>query len=141
MRSTSLAPRLRVQLDQLPLVVGQPAVGEQHGVREDELADVVQQRGGVDQVLLALVAAQQPRDLAGIAGDRGRVARGHRIAHRERLQHGRQHADLQRPELLGALHQLLPAIVRGHGRAREVVEDAQDDDQQDQRGDPDPVVA
>ena len=90
----------------------------------------MQQRGGVDQVLLALVAAQHPRDLPRIAGDRGRVARGHRVAHRERLQHGRQHADLQRPELLGALHQLLPAVVRGHGRAREMVEDAQDDEQE-----------
>ena len=50
-----LGALLGVELDQLPLVVGQLAVGEEDGVGQDELADVVQQRGGVDQVLLALV--------------------------------------------------------------------------------------
>ena len=53
-----LGALLGVELDQLPLVVGQLAVGEEDVVGEDELADVVQQRGGVDQVLLALVAAR-----------------------------------------------------------------------------------
>ena len=53
-----LGALLGVELDQLPLVVGELAVGEEDVVGEDELADVVQQRGGVDQVLLALVAAR-----------------------------------------------------------------------------------
>ena len=53
-----LGALLRVELDLLPLVVGELAVGEQDAVGQDELADVVQQRGGVDQVLLALVEAE-----------------------------------------------------------------------------------
>ena len=44
---------LGVALDHLPLLVGQPRVGQQDRVREGELADVVQQPGGVHELLLA----------------------------------------------------------------------------------------
>ena len=116
---------LRMELDQLPLVVGQLAVREQDRVGQDELADVVQQRGGVDQVLLALVEAQHPGDLARVAGDGGRVARGHRVAHRQRLQHRRQQAHLQRRELARALGELLAALLGLDARAQDVEEDEQ----------------
>jgi hypothetical protein len=59
-----LGALLGVELDQLPFLVGQLAVREQDGVGQDELADVVQQRGGVDQVLLALASAEARGDLA-----------------------------------------------------------------------------
>ena len=44
---------LRVALDQHPVLVGERHVGLEDPVGEDELADVVQQRGDVDELLLA----------------------------------------------------------------------------------------
>ena len=44
---------LRVAADQHPVLVGERHVGLEDAVGEDELADVVQQRGDVDQLLLA----------------------------------------------------------------------------------------
>ena len=38
-------------------------------------------------LLLALGEPEHARDLAAVARDRGRVARRHRVAHRQRLQH------------------------------------------------------
>jgi hypothetical protein len=119
-----------VQLDQLPLLVGQLAVGEQDRVGQDELADVVQQRGGVDQVLLALVEPEhraRPRASSGRPRPNGGR---HRVAHRQRLQHRREQPDLQRRELLGAALELDPALVRLHARADQVLEDEQHDGEQ-----------
>ena len=55
---------LGVHLHDAPLLVGELAVGEQDRVREDELADVVQERRGVDQILLAIVEPEHLRHLA-----------------------------------------------------------------------------
>ena len=52
------------------------------------------------EVLLVAVAAVREGERAGVARDGGRVASGHAIAQRERLDHARQHAELQRRELL-----------------------------------------
>ena len=59
---------LGVALDQHPVLVGERHVGLEDAVGEDELADVVQQRGDVDQLLLLA-------RVAGPLGDRPRVAR------------------------------------------------------------------
>ena len=54
MRRDELRALLRVELDGLPLLVGELAIGEEDRVGEDELADVVEQAGRVDQILLPL---------------------------------------------------------------------------------------
>ena len=92
---------LRVAFDRLPLLVGQARVGEQDLVAEGELADVVQQPGGVDDVLLLLAHPERRRHGARVAGDRRGVARGHPVAQRQRLDHRDQHAQLQLCEPLG----------------------------------------
>src|SRR5439155_25084693 len=67
----------RVLLDDLPVVVAQPAVGEQDAVRKDELADVVQEPGGVDELLFLLGASDRAGDRLRVACDSSGVARGH----------------------------------------------------------------
>ena len=141
MRCDELGALLGVELDQPPLLVGEFAVREQDRVGEDELADVVQQRGGVDEVQFALSQPQHRGHRARVTRDRARVARGHRVAHRERLHHGREDADLERAELFGASRELLAALVGLHARARDVVDDDHDHDQQDERGEAEPSVA
>ena len=121
---------LGVELDQLPFLVRELAIREQDGVGKDELADVVQQRGRVDQVVLALGQPQHLGDVAGVARDGSGVAGGHGVAHRERLHDGGKDADLQRAEFLGALGELHTALVGLDPRAREVMEDEEDHGQQ-----------
>ena len=101
----------------------------------------MQQRGGVDQVLLARVEAEHLGHGAGVARHGAGMAGGHRVAHRQRLHHGREHADLQRPELFRPPRELLAALIRLHARAREMVEDNHDHHQQHQRGQAEPLVA
>ena len=76
-------------------------VALQDPVGEDELADVVQQPGGVDQLLLLLREAGRDRDLPRVARDRGGVARGHPVPQVERAQQRAQHPDLDRAGACG----------------------------------------
>src|SRR4028119_979904 len=55
---------LRMALDDLEVLVAQPPVGEQDRVGEDELADVVEEPGRVDELLLALGEAERAGHLA-----------------------------------------------------------------------------
>ena len=66
---------LRVAADHRPVLVGED-LGVEDAVGQRELADVVQQPGGVDEVLLGLAAADLLRQRARVARDRGGVARG-----------------------------------------------------------------
>ena len=60
-------------------------LGVQDAVGPGELADVVQQPGGVDEVLFGLVAAELDRaERSRVAGDRRGVAAGRLVAQRER---------------------------------------------------------
>ena len=102
---------LRVALDQHPVLVGERHVGLEDAVGKDELADVVQQRGDVDELLLAPRVAGPLGDRPRVAGDRGRVAGGHLVAQVERAQHRAQHPDLEAGQLLGAQLQLLGPLL------------------------------
>jgi hypothetical protein len=128
-----LGALLRMELDQLPFLVGELAIREQHGVREDELADVVQQRRGVDQVLLALVEPEEARDLARVAGHGGRVACGHRVTHGQRLEHRGEQTHLEGGQLPRAIAQLLSTIVRLDARVEGVEEHEEDDGREPDR--------
>ena len=74
-----LRAALGVALDDLPLLVRQLA-GLEHPVGEHDLADVVVQRRGVAQPLLGVRAPGSLGDAPGVAGDSGRVTRGHVVA-------------------------------------------------------------
>ena len=71
------APSSGVALHQRPLVVGQPRRLQQHGVRDGELADVVEERRVAEQLELGLreaeLAADRERELLHAAGVPGRV--------------------------------------------------------------------
>ena len=79
----------------------------------------------MDELLLAFGQAEQPRELARVAGDRSRVASGHGVAHRQRLHDGVDEPDLQRGELLGPLRELLASLVRLDAGLEQVLEDEQ----------------
>ena len=101
---------LRMELHGLPFLVGQLAVGDQDGVGEDELADVVEQAGGVDELLLALGETEQAlatsREYRATAAE-WRAVMGSRI---ERvLSMTGEHSGVHRLELVHALDQLGPA--------------------------------
>ncbi len=130
---------LRVALDQHPVLVGERHVGLEDAVGEDELADVVQQRRDVDELLFL---AREP----GALGDRPRVARhsggvprGHLIAQVERAQHRAQHPDLEAGQLLAAFLQLVGALLGEQQLAEQVLEGDQDDAEEGDRRDPDDV--
>ena len=74
-----LRPALWVALDDLPLLVRELA-GLEHPVGEHDLADVVVERRGVAQPLLGLRAPGGLGDPPRVAGDGGRVTRGHVVA-------------------------------------------------------------
>ena len=101
MRATTRAPSSGWRRTIRQSVVAERLLGEQDRVGEGELADVVQQPGRVGEVLLLAAAAVGLGERAGVARDGGRVARGHAVAQRERLEHAREHAELERGELLG----------------------------------------
>ena len=128
-----------VALDQHPVLVGERHVGLEDAVGKDELADVVQQRGDVDQLLFLAREAGPLGDLARVARHRGAVARGHPIAQVERAQQRAQHPDLEAGQLLAALLQLVGPLLGEQQRAEQVLEGDQDDAEQGDRGDPDLV--
>ena len=108
-----------VHPDDVPVVVGELRVALQDAVREDELADVVQQAGGVDEVLLLLREAGRDRDLARVARDGGAVASGHAVPQVERAQQRREHPDLEGRELLRARVSCLPRRSSSSARRSE----------------------
>ena len=87
----------------------------------------MQQPGGVGELLLLAAAAVGLGQRAGVARYGGGVARGHAVAQGERLEHAREHAELQRGELLG------PA-PRAQQLADQVLEDDEHERQQRERG-------
>ena len=117
-------PVLRMAADHGPVLIGQD-LGVEDAVGQRELADVVQQARGVNEILLGLVAAQRGGELPRVASDGGRVARGHAIAQCERLDERRQHSELQRRQVDRACLQLVGAILRAQQRDREILEDQQ----------------
>src|SRR4051794_14250705 len=93
--SHELRALLRMKFDDLPLVVRELAIRDENGIREDELADVMEQAGCVDEFLLAFRETEETRDLAGVSSDGGGVASCHRVPHGERLKHGVDQTDLK----------------------------------------------
>ncbi len=65
----------------------------------------------MDEILLTLVDAEHLRHLARVPRHGGGMARGHGIAHGQRLQHGVQQPDLEGRQLTGALTELLATLV------------------------------
>ena len=124
---------LRVALDQHPVLVGERHVGLEDAVGEDELADVVQQRGDVDELLFLFREAGAVGDRPRVAGDRRRVAGGHLVPQVERAQQGAQHADLEAGQLLAA-HLELPGPLLGLQQGAEQVLEGDEDDAE--QGDP-----
>src|SRR5947208_3542588 len=59
----------RMLLHDDPVFVGEATIGEQDPVREDELADVVEQTGRVDELLLTFCAADLRRNRLRVASD------------------------------------------------------------------------
>ena len=76
---------------------------------------------------------EHPGDLARVARDGGGVARGHRVAHRQRLQHGREQPHLQRGEFARALVEFLAALLGLDAGPQDVEEDEQHDGGQPDR--------
>ena len=130
---------LRVAADQHPVLVGERHVGLEDAVGKDELADVVQQRGDVDELLLLARVAGALGDRPRVAGDRGGVPGGHLVAQVERAQHRAQHPDLEAGQLLAAQLQLLGALLGEQQLPEQVLEGDQDDAEEGDRGDPDLV--
>ena len=104
----------------------------QDAVGPRELADLVEQPGGVDDVLLCLVAAELDRQSLRVAGDRGGVAAGRLVAHAERPHERSEHAELQPDELDRARFQLLGAVLGAQQRDRQVLEDQEQHDRGEQ---------
>ena len=71
---------LGMAANQHPVLVGQRNVGLEDAIGKDELADVVQQRCNMDQLLLLARVAGPLRDRTGVARHRGAVAGGHLVA-------------------------------------------------------------
>ena len=128
---------LRVALDQHPVLVGERHVRLQDPVGEDELADVVEQRRDVDELLFLLREAGALGDRPRVAGDGGRVARGHLVPEVERAQQGAQHADLEAGQLLAAHLELAGALLGLQQGAEQVLEGDEDDAEQGDSGEAD----
>ena len=124
---------VRVALDQLPVLVVELGVGLEDVVGKDELADVVQQRGDVHELLLALGEAGALGDRAAVARDGGAVTGGHLVAEVEGPQHRAQHSDLQARELLGPRLELLGPLLGYEQSTEQVLEDDQHDAEQPDR--------
>ena len=131
---------LRVALDQHPVLVGQRHVGLQDPVGEDELADVVQQRGDVDQLLILAREARFLGDRPRVPRHRRRVPGGHLVAQVERAQQRAQHPHLEAGQLVGAFLQLHRALLGEQQLAEQVLEGDEDDAEEGDRRDPDHVV-
>ena len=121
-----------VLLDLLPLGVGELAPpGLEDVVGEHELADVVQQPGRVDELLLLGREPRLDRDLARVAGDRGTVAGGHPVAQVQRSQQRGEQRDLEAGELAGPQLELVGALLGDQQGADQVLEDEHQDAEQD----------
>ena len=81
------------------------------------------------------------RDLARVAGDRRGMAGGHRVSHRQRLEHRVEQADLERRQLARALRELLAALEGLDAGAEQVLEDEEHDGEEPDGADPDAAVA
>jgi hypothetical protein len=128
---------LRVATDQHPVLVGERHVCLEDAVGEDELADVVQQRRDVDQLLLAPREARFLGDRPRVARHRGRVAGGHLVPQVEGAQHRAQHPHLEAGQLLAAQLQLLGPLLGDQQRAQQVLEGDEDDAEQGDPGEAD----
>ncbi len=117
-------------LDQPPLGGVQLAAPEQDVVGQRLLADVMQQAGRVDDGLLALGQARRARELVGVVGDGGGVARGGRVAQRQRLQQQTDHALVADVELVGAPHDLLAVRLALEQRPQQQLADAEGEREQ-----------
>jgi hypothetical protein len=93
------APSSGMALDLLPIGVGQVDVALQDPVREHELADVVEEPGGVHNILFLVGKPRNPCDLARVAGDAGAVAGRHAVAQVERAKERGKQRDLEAGEL------------------------------------------
>ena len=82
----------RVAADRRPVLLGQRAPALHDAVRQREPPDVVQQPGGVGELLVALAHPDVRGDVARELGDRGAVARGALVALVQRADQRRQHA-------------------------------------------------
>ena len=131
---------LGMALDQHPVLVGERHVGLEDAVGKDELADVVQQRGDVDQLLFLAREAGPLGDRPRVARHRGAVPRGHLVAQVERAQHRAQHPDLEAGQLLAAPLELVAALLGEQQLSKQVLEGDQDDAEEGDRRDPDDVV-
>ncbi len=116
-----------VAADLLPVLLGEANVGLEDAIREHELADVVQQAGGMGELLVALREACGRGDLARVAGDRGAVAGGRAVAQVERAEQRAEQRDLEAGELLRADLELVGALLGKQHRAKQVLEDEDPD--------------
>ena len=112
-------------LDQPPLGRVQLAAADQDVIGQRLLAEVVHQAGGVDDRLLALGQARRAGELVRVVGDRGGVARGARIAQRERLQQQPEHPLVADVELVGPALDLLRVHLALEQRAQQQLVDAE----------------
>ena len=115
-------PLVGVLLDLLPVGLGELDVALEDPVGKHELADVVEQAGGVDQLLLGLREPGRRGDLARVARDRGAVARGHPVAQVERAQERAEQGDLEAGELLGLQLELVRSLLGDQQGADQVLE-------------------
>ena len=86
----------RVLTDDRVIGVAERPVGQEDAVRERELADVVQQAGGVDREKLVFRAACRSGHGIRVARDGSRMTRGVAIAEREGPQHRHKDPELKR---------------------------------------------
>ena len=128
---------LGVAADQHPVLVGERHVRLEDAVGKDELADVVQQRGDVDQLLLLAREAGPLGDRPRVARHGGAVAGGHLVPQVERAQHRAQHPDLEAGQLLAAPLELVGALLGDEQGAEQVLEGDQDDAEEGDPGEPD----
>ena len=122
-----------VHADDVPVLLRELGVSLEDAVREDELADVVQQSRRVDEVLLSSEKTRRARDLLRVARNRGAVTRGHPVPQVEGVEQRAQQTDLEAGELPRAPLQLLGSLLRDEELAQQVLEGEQDDREQDDR--------
>ena len=124
-------PILRMASDHRPVLVGEDLC-MQDVIRQGELADVVEQPGGVNQLLVGLVGANLSREFTRQAGDRRGMARRRAIAQRERLDERRKHTELKRSEVDRAGFELVGAILGAQQRDGQILEDQNHQDRAEQ---------
>src|SRR5947208_6655257 len=133
-------PLVRVHPDDVPIVVAELRVALQNPIREDELPDVVEQPGRVDEVLLSLRAAGCLGDLLRVASNRSAVAGRHPVSKIERMEQCTQQTDLEACELPRAPLQLLGALLRDEELPNQILEGEENDAEQGDCGETDSDV-